>query len=265
MRNTEPPLRREQPRSQSSDKLLKIIECLAASRLPVRLMDLSETLGLPQPTVLRYLKTLCELGYAYRDGESACYGLTWRLCRLSDAVQTNLVLRSMASPFLNALANQLNTGVCLVVEQGGQTLYLDYVDNPRIMTRTMLHIGKSAPIHATGSGKVLLSAYSNRRIRGILEENGMEQLTPKTITDPDRLLQEIERIRQQEYGIDREECESGYTCVSVPLRDYSGRIAAAVSVFDMSEHFTEARIQQEVLPAMHSTGAQISYRMGFEK
>ena len=46
----------------SSDKLFRIIECLAANRLPNRLTDLADKLDMPQPTLLRYLKTLCAQG-----------------------------------------------------------------------------------------------------------------------------------------------------------------------------------------------------------
>ena len=89
----------------SSDKLFRIIECLAANRLPNRLTDLADKLDMPQPTLLRYLKTLCAQGYAYHDDVTGCYALTWKICRLADSVKSNLSLRSIASPFLNHFSN----------------------------------------------------------------------------------------------------------------------------------------------------------------
>ena len=87
--------------NHSTDKLLKITECLAANRLPKRLSELSRQLDMPQATMLRFLKTLCQQGYAYQDEISGGYALTWKICRLSDAVKINLALRSMAGSFPN--------------------------------------------------------------------------------------------------------------------------------------------------------------------
>ena len=129
----------------SSDKLFRIIECLAANRLPNRLTDLADKLDMPQPTLLRYLKTLCAQGYAYHDDVTGCYALTWKICRLADSVKSNLSLRSIASPFLNHAANVMNAGTLLAIEQDRGVLYLDFVDNPRWMMKTMLRIGKMPP------------------------------------------------------------------------------------------------------------------------
>ena len=50
----------------SSDKLLRIVEHMSAQRLPMRLKDIAENLNISQPTVLRYLRTMCEQGQANR-------------------------------------------------------------------------------------------------------------------------------------------------------------------------------------------------------
>lgn len=249
-------------KNQSSDKLLKIIECLAANRLSVRLTDLAERLKMPQPTVFRYLRTLCDQGYAYHDDVTGCYALTWKICRLSDAVKTNLVLRNMAGPFVNELANELNVGALLATERGGEILFLDLAENPRRTVDTLLRIGKDAPIHATGSGKIMLSSMSEREVDTIIAEKGLVRLTPKTITDKKVLMCELERIRKNGYAIDEEECEEGQRCVSVPLYDYSGGTAAAISVFDNVDLLTDERLKDVVLPRLLSAASQISFRLG---
>lgn len=252
--------------SQPIDRLFKVIEYMAANRLPQRMTEIAAGLQLPTPTVLRYLRTLCAQGYAYHDKTSGTYALTWKICKIGDAVKVNLALRGMASPFLNVLANRLEVGACLVTRHDYGTLYLDFVEKPagKPMS-TMLRIGKSAPIHTTGSGKVLLSALSDRQVRELIDKVGLPRLTKKTITEPELLLQELERIRACGYGIDDEECEEGHKCVSVPLYDYTGAIAAAISVFDEAELLTDARIEREILPELRAAAQEISYRMGYEE
>ena len=45
----------ERQTSQSSVRLLQILECMAINRMAMRLQDISKAVGMTQPTVLRYL------------------------------------------------------------------------------------------------------------------------------------------------------------------------------------------------------------------
>ena len=250
--------------SQPAERLFMVVELLAENRLPIRLIDIAQKLGLPQSTVLRYLRTLCGLGYVYHDEDLGLYALTWKICRISDSVKANLVMRNMASPFLSNLSNTLGMGSCLVIRRDLGTVYLDFYDNPRGEANTMLRIGQNAPIHSTSSGKVLLAALSDREITNIVEKVGLPKLTPNTITNIDVLMHEIENVRKLGYSIDHEECEEGHKCLSVPLYDYSGNVAAAISVFDDAQNFPDERIE-EILPMLQQAAKEISFRLGYDK
>lgn len=247
----------------SSDKLLKIIEYMSANHLPMRLKDISDNLKISQPTVVRYLRTLCDQGYVYHDDYTGYYSMTWKICRLGDAIHSNLVLRSMAGTLLAEFANRYNVGVLLAVERECVLTYLDLVGAPHGSVDTMLRIGKDAPMHSTGSGKVLLSAMTENRVDQILNKNGLVRLTAKTITNREKLLAELEQVRQRGYALDNEECEIGHRCVSVPLYDYTGTVAAAISAFDSVELLTDDHIREAVLPGLRELAEKLSFRMGY--
>jgi len=246
----------------SSDKLLRIIEYMAANHLPTRLKDIADNLGFSQPTVVRFLRTLCDQGYVYHDRHTGYYAMTWKICRLSAALESNLVLRSMAGSLLADFANECNVGALLAVEREGRLVYLDLVGAPHGSVDTMLRIGKDAPMHSTGSGKILLSTMPYTRFQQVILQNGLAKLTPNTITNQDALLKELEQIREQGYALDNEECEIGHRCVSVPLYDYTGTVAAAVSAFDSTDCLTDEYIQSTVLPGLKKLAEEISFRMG---
>lgn len=248
---------------QPIPRLFRVMECMATLRTPARLIDISKKLGMSQATVYRYVKTLCMMDYAYCDEQSGCYALTWKVCSMSSKVKTNLGLRSMASPYLNDLANKLNVSACLVVMDGIKTSYLDYVENPETRILPTVRIGHNAPIHTTGSGKVLLSVMSKSEVSSIVDQVGLVALTSKTITDKEQLLKEIQKVKKNGYAIDDEECEEGQRCVSVPLFDYTGSVAAAISIFDIVENMSFARIKSEILPIMQVAAEAVSYRLGF--
>lgn len=118
-------------------------------------------------------------------------------------------------------------------------------------------------MHSTASGKVLLSAMTAGRVQQILDQKGQVRLTHKTITGRDELLRELAKIQEQGYALDNEECEIGHRCVSVPLRDYTGTVAAAISAFDSVDQLTDDVIRDTVLPALRKLSAEISFRMGY--
>ena len=247
----------------SSDKLLQIIEYMSARRLPVRLKDIADDLNISQPTVVRYLRTMCNQGYVYHDDHTGYYAMTWKICRLSSSLESNLVLRSMAGSLLSEFANRHNLGILLAVERNGVLVYLDLVGAPHGSVNTMLRIGKDAPMHSTGSGKILLSAMTVGQVNRILDEQGQMRLTDNTITSREALLQELAKIQQQGYALDNEECEMGHRCVSVPLYDYTGTVAAAISAFDSADRLTDEMIRDTALPALKKLSAEISFRMGY--
>ena len=73
----------ERQTSQSSVRLLQIMECMAESRVPMRLQDIAKQVGMIQSTVLRYLYALQNENYIYQEESTSRYALTWRICRLS--------------------------------------------------------------------------------------------------------------------------------------------------------------------------------------
>ncbi|WP_343248638.1 IclR family transcriptional regulator [Diplocloster hominis] len=249
--------------SLSAEKLLLIMEYLASKRLPVRLQDASEDLKIPEPTLLRYFNALIKHNYLYQDEDSLRYSLTWKICSLGQQINSYLSIRSICGPYLNDMAYELSSGVCLAVMKDYESIYLDLVDNTNTFMRSLQRIGKRAPLHTTASGKVLLTQLSEREIEGFIQVMGLKKITEKTITEKNRFLKELDTIRQQGYAYDDEECEIGIRCVSAPLRDYKNDIVAAISSFDDSERMTDSRIQGIILPKLLEMTEKISIRLGY--
>lgn len=251
----------ERQSSRSSLRLLQILECLADNHIPMRLQDLSKKVGMTQPTVLRYLYSLQDANYVYQEEDTQRYALTWRACKLSNSLDSSLSLRTITTPFINRLANELSLGICLVVEQDGECFYLDCVDNTNSLMPQ--RIGKQAPLHATGSGKVLLTRYNEIQLNEFISKKGLAKCTEYTITDPTELKRELEIIRHRGYGLDEEECELGLRCISMPLRNYTEQIVAALSVFGSTSDITDEVIQNKILPLLKESTGLISLRLGF--
>lgn len=256
---------KERQSSLSSDKLLAILECIAENRAPMRLQDISAQSGMTQSTVLRYLRTLQNANYVYQDEETLRYGLTWKLCRLTDNLDSYLGLRNIAAPFVNYLANTLQMGVCLVVGRENQSVYLDCIDHPKPQYTPLQYIGKHAPLHATASGKILLSTYTDVQLESYITDTGLKRYTDRTIVQQKELSEDLEKVRERGYAIDDEECELGLKCISYPIYSYSGRIYAAISVFGNACEMLDEEFMENLHRELKCVAEKISSRLGYNE
>jgi DNA-binding IclR family transcriptional regulator len=123
-------------------------------------------------------------------------------------------------------------------------------------------IGRRVPPHCTALGKILL-AYDYEALERILAKGSLPALTPNTITNPEVLKRELERVRSQGYAMDWEEFHEGTICVAAPVRNYRGRVVAAISVSLPKTRLTHDpldRFVQAVTVAAH----QVSQFLGHE-
>lgn len=96
----------------------------------------------------------------------------------------------------------------------------------------------------------------------LLNRVELTRFTAATICDRDILEQELEKALAQGYAMDREEREEDVTCIAAPLYDYSGEVVAALSISAPSSRLGKGR-QQELLPMLMTTAANISRELGY--
>jgi DNA-binding IclR family transcriptional regulator len=67
-------------------------------------------------------------------------------------------------------------------------------------------------------------------IKEIIKRFGLMKRTSNTITDPDRLLAEIQKARDNGYAFDWEEDDEDIVCVASKVMDRHGKIIAGISI-----------------------------------
>lgn len=222
---------------------MQIIETMAENKGPMRLSDISAKVKYPASTVLRMLNSLISLGYVKQDQETSKYFLTMKFCRIGEMIKSQYSIRDIVRPYLEELSYRCQESSCLAIEEDMTVVYIDVIDGPDKILRTLQRIGKIAPMHCTGVGKLLLLNYSEEQLKYFAEKKGMQKLTDNTITTLEDLTEELEKIRIQGFALDNEECEIGARCVAAPIRDYTGRIVACMSISGPASRITMERVQ----------------------
>ena len=93
-------------------------------------------------------------------------------------------------------------------------------------------MGVTAPSYMTSSGRVLLSGLTDDQVERIYPlKKKIEGAPPLCLTKTGgQLISELNKIRKDGFATVIEEYEPGLVGASVPIRDFSGSIVAAINV-----------------------------------
>lgn len=248
--------------NQSAGKVLRIMELLAEESEPMRLLDISNSLKINTSTTLRFLATLEKYGYVSQEKETLKYYLTFKICALANKISSGINIRDMVRPYLKQLSKTFGESACLAVEQDMKIVYIDVIEGPDQMLRTMQRIGNIAPMHCTGIGKLFLLNYSESKIDRLIEREGLERFTENTLTSKQQLLDELDRIKELGYAYDNEECEIGARCIAFPIYDHTKKVIAGISVTGPTSRLTDAFIETRKVYLQKSVN-EISQKNGY--
>ena len=246
---------------QSLDRGLYLMEILSRSDKPMGLPELAEILEVDRSTIHRLMGTLLQRGYVTQDPENKRYTVGYKVISLSRRAIDGHSLRAAAKPYLTQLTEETGESTNLCVPAGEHAVCIDYEASPSPLAVTN-DIGIEFLYHATAGGKVILAHMPEEKQKQIIESYELTEFTPRTITTRERLANNLEMIRIQGYGVDDEEHYIGVRCIAAPIRDYSGKVIAALSMSGPSSRITLAKIP-EIASIVVNIANQISKSLGY--
>ncbi len=246
---------------RSVDRAAALLVCLADADGSASVTDLSHSLDLHKSTVSRLLSTLERRGLVEQDRETGHFRLGVGIIRLAQSAERTLDLRAIALPEMEALARATHETVSLEVFDGvAAAVAICQIDGPNLTPMPDI-TGRPIAMHAIASGKVLLASLPERTVLSIARR-GLVRYTPRTITDPRALLEELATIRRRGYAVAIGEWDDRITAVAVPICDARGTVIATVVVWGAA-----ARVTPGTLPALitaaRDAAQQISTRLGW--
>jgi DNA-binding IclR family transcriptional regulator len=259
--NADKPVSEGIKKNQSLRNALQILEGMTRIPTPARLQDIAQSLKMPQSTLLRFLNTFIDYGYVNQDQDTSCYYLTLKLAEIGSRVRDSFPFQNSLAKYVKQVAHQFNESASLCIEHDMQMVYVVTQDSSR-MLQTLHRIGRIAPMHATGVGKLHLLNYSDVQLKKLEEKFGFPVFTSHTITCLDSLKKELAQVRKQGYALDNEECEEGVRCIAVPVWNFSGEVAAGISLSAPVTRLDKDRTEQ-IIRYLKEVGAEASRELGW--
>lgn len=227
--NTAAPPARERTGVQSLERAFALLEAVAGHADGVTLSDLAREVGLHTSTAFHLARTLVNLGYARQDAGTKRYHLGRMAFALASASRDEIELVSIATPVLERMARETGESSHLALYAGNEVAIVARTSGAGAFQLQPRH-GTLRPGHATAVGKVLLAALDAGTLDAYLARHGQPALTDRTITDRARLDEELAGIRSAGIAYDDGEYDPEVRCLAMPVRDFSGRVVAAIGM-----------------------------------
>ncbi|AJY44925.1 IclR family transcriptional regulator [Martelella endophytica] len=204
----------------------------ALERVPSGLSQaaLVEETGLARSTVYRILNSLLD-ARLLRETSPGTYVFGNRFLELAARVTPTSRFFSLARYLqadLDALAANIGQSCKISVYENGAIMVVAGATAKRPHALSY-EIGEYLPVHAGGTSKVLMAYLPEDERERLLRKNPVA-LTERTITDRDRLRQELAAVRAQGWAEDRGEYSLSVSAFAAPIRDNTGVVIAALSV-----------------------------------
>ncbi len=235
-------------------KGLSVIETFDETRPRLSISDVSKTTGLDRATARRCLLTLAELGYADYDGKF--FALTPKILRLGHAYLAATPLPTLVQPFLDQLSERTGQSASASVLDGTDIVYIARAAQKRVMSINLTP-GSRLPAYCASMGRVLLAALPETDARAILSRSELKANTPNTLTKPDEIIAELQRVRAQGYALIDQELELGLCSIAVPLENDRGRVVAALNIGAPAASVPASALAERYLPALFEAKAAL--------
>src|SRR5918911_5213464 len=176
---------------QSVDRALSVLEILAAQG-EAGVTEVAAELGVHKSTAFRLVAALESRGFVEQLADRGKYRLGFGIVRLAGAAAAQLDIAREGRPVCEALAADLEETVNIAILDTDRAVNISQVRGPAALS-THNWVGQGTPLHATSSGKVLL-AYAPDSIRKDVLSRELPRFAPGTITDPEVLREQLDRI-----------------------------------------------------------------------
>lgn len=227
-------------RVSSVERAFDIIDFIR-ERNAVRLGDVADHFDVSKSTAHRYLSTLEEAGYLITEADQ--YRLSFRFLELGEYVRTRRSVYQKTESIVEHLAAQTNERAQFTIEEDGYLVYVYTALGDRAV-RTDARLGKHVAMNTVSAGKAIMAHLPEAEVRQIIDQRGLPARTENTITDENKLFEELKKIRDRGYALNLEESTIGLRAISAPIT-CDKEVIGSFGLSGPTHRFTKDRLNNE--------------------
>ncbi|WP_029917480.1 IclR family transcriptional regulator [Pelobacter seleniigenes] len=238
---------------------MAILECFNGQETELTLQQIGQRTGYFKSRVHRLCKTLIALGYLARTAQNN-YRLGPKVMVLGKVYEKTNTLKAIATPIMAELSMRTQLSSTLYVLDRHRCICLARELGPSRFAY-VINEGDVEELYTTAAGRVLMAYSPDSFAEKILAKAKPVRFTPTTITDPQKIMEELVFAREYGYAINDQEREQGISAISAPIFDHNNQIKASLAIVGLAHRFANDQLENLCHELTDAT-KQISYRLG---
>ena len=250
--------------SQSLERGLAILRTFSPERPWLGIAEIADALEMSRPTTHRYASTLVALDYL-EQGPGRKYRLGIRAGDPGRSAVNSTALRKLPYRYLADLRDRSACTSSIAVLDGTDIVYVDRARSAwRGQTEVSARLGRGSrlPAAATAMGRALLAHRAPEERHEAVEAVIDGPPSPERTRAKEKLLDELERIREKDSVLAEQVHVKGQRCVAAPLRGRLGEVIGAVDVAASKLTFSRAQALERLAPLVVASAEEMSAQLG---
>jgi IclR family KDG regulon transcriptional repressor len=212
------------------EKALLVFKCFAEWNSSLSTTELAKKLGTNKAAMSRVLSTLKKHEFLEQDPSTRRYRLGPAMAQMARAVSRNMngEVVTVAKPIVDKLRDEVGETVHIEV-LSGNNIYLAYIARSPNPVSLTIEVGDQVKPHAHAGAKAIVAFSDPPEIERWLARD-LLRLNRNTVTDPDKLRQLYEEIRQTGVAYDWEEYLNEINAIGAPIFNHSDKPVAAIII-----------------------------------
>jgi len=226
-----------EPGVRAAETTLRILEAVAFARDPLGVTQIAKQLKLSKAGVFRYLQSLIEHGFVVQNRDTLRYRLGPKAYAVSHLAPVGSDLIDASDEPIRELSRQTGLSVVLGAPMEDSVIIMRTFAGTRGMGLTVTPGRVIKPLHAPVHGKLVL-AFGPEELKEKVLSAPLSPETPKTITDPSQLRQELDKIRRVGFSMALEENRLGVAALAAPIFGPNNELVGSIALVSFAHDIT---------------------------
>jgi DNA-binding IclR family transcriptional regulator len=200
---------------------------LFGTRPEMGISEIARALTISKTAVQRLVNALVKFDFLEQDAITRRYRIGVGALYIGSLYLKGRSLENEARPLMRDTVRDLGHTCQLAVLHDAAMIITVSIEGPGPI-KYSVPVGHRLPVHASATGKAVLSMRDDAEIEAILSDIGMPQRTMKSLRTPTAMKEFLRQVRARGYATNWEENQAGIGSIAAPIVD--GHSMSAVGI-----------------------------------
>jgi IclR family acetate operon transcriptional repressor len=226
------------------DKILDLVEFVAAEADGTTPAEISERLGLPRPTVYRLVSVLARRGYLAAGSDRRLH-IGLKFLQVGNRVPVAELTRTLGRPVLWELVRATGCASAQIAAlDHGVAVFVERTSSSTSAFKFDRRPGDEVPLYCTALGMAMLAFLPAAERGSLLDGMTFEPRAPNTLTTRDAVQAALDLARRNGFATSVAEYADDVWSVAAPFSPDGGATVFSIGVSEHMWRYSPQRLQE---------------------